>query len=994
DVLIVFFAQFLDINPRNGVGFSRVVCRDSVQLETSVNTISYEYLLDFTSEYGISEALHPELPGPGDRIVDFPEDERVIPTAVDWRTNASKDGIPANGTYSVEDVRALDTHRTPIQKQPEMLLCMVGQVADTIWGTSLIRAPNPTKGDRCSRDAAARGRTHYYCPGTDQAVETVTVEPPTVRESRKRGHEGTDCKTHMKNTINLKFSFTIVSQDVMNIVQKESVVDTSISKLSLNDVISKVVCVMCKKCLISINYDKYLRSYVNGKIPRGGKIVDYSESKSTSDCSNGDNACTSNTMEPKIKRFPNSTSLLGRLSRFVCGTSTQVLVIFSGEIFRSPGFISLKDWIKIMETMNVSFNELLAMAFEQGSSNPGLQSMTSGQIISELGLTYAPSTITKQQPTEDERVFLTAIDWRTNASKDGMPTNGTYSVEDVRALDTYRTPIQKQPEMLLYMLEISRRYYLGDEVYPTFHYDDDRGGNGPVSLIRAPNPTKVNTWSRPRAPHEVRLLTLTTPRVIEMDEPAVATDSSGVPSTIERSPLDFAHEAEASGRGTAAPEMPPPEDVPVTTAPGTDQAVETVAVEPPTVRESHKRGHEGTDANAPPKSLRRDHADRRPSGSSRGGKSLADMQLCLASNVAMGSQLHLRFDQEAKLLRKSVAQVARRDQRIQARESEIKNLKALLETEASMKRAAEEKSIGLSQELERMRAQFSKLQVINERLSQQVDALQHQVSGEETLKAAFEDYKRQQDQLVEQRCAEIDARLDALSIDFDEELYPHMLTAIVGRRWVIGHRQRLAIMKCAESLEKRQAFADVVSAGVAKGMSEGLKHGVEHGHAQLTVESLEAYDPEAEAKFAAALQSLKDLKFPMLDQLEGLKDAPMDVIIAELYLESDTGEDAPQFIRDLRPSSSQLAISVYLNVRDPRNPWGYKEEIKLSDAIAANISRAEKNKKCRIVCRTHGVGSAHHARSDGVLVSVPTVVPQGLALLLVDADTQTDLEDA
>nr|GFD04617.1 hypothetical protein [Tanacetum cinerariifolium] len=45
----------------------------------------------------------------------------------------------------------------------------------------------------------------------------------------------------------------------------------------------------------------------------------------------------------------------------------------------------------------------------------------------------------------------------------------------------------------------------------------------------------------------------------------------------------------------------------------------------------------------------------------------------------------------------------------------------------------------------------------------------------------------------------------------------------------------------------RQAFADVVSAGIAKGMSEWLKHGVEHGHAQRTIESLEAYDPEAEA---------------------------------------------------------------------------------------------------------------------------------------------------
>nr|GEW80213.1 hypothetical protein [Tanacetum cinerariifolium] len=79
--------------------------------------------------------------------------------------------------------------------------------------------------------------------------------------------------------------------------------------------------------------------------------------------------------------------------------------------------------------------------------------------------------------------------------------------------------------------------------------------------------------------------------------------------------------------------MPPPEEVSITTAPGTDQAVETVAVEPHAVRESRKRVHEGIDTNAPPKSLRRDHADFRPSGSSRSGKSLAAMQLCLASNV-------------------------------------------------------------------------------------------------------------------------------------------------------------------------------------------------------------------------------------------------------------------------------------------------------------------------------------------------------------------------
>nr|GEU43738.1 transposase (putative), gypsy type [Tanacetum cinerariifolium] len=495
----------------------------------------------------------------------------------------------------------------------------------------------------------------------------------------------------------------------------------------------------------------------------------------------------------------------------------------------------------------------------------------------------------------DERVFLTIMDWRTNAPKDGMPAAGTYSLEAVRVLDTHHMDL--------------------------------------FNLIRASNPTKVKVGSHPRAPHEVPLLTLTAPRVIEMDEPA-ATDSSGVLSTIERSSLDFANEAGASDQGAAAPEIPSFEDVPATIASGVGQAEEAATMDPLTALESR---------------------------SSRRGKSLASIQLGLASSVVLEDVPVGVSDPDpmsfADAPSRHPADVAQSSQGIAAvGDPGSENVSSPAKTEAGMKKAAEDKSAVLIKELEDLHAQFSDLQVGNEHLSQQVATLQEQVSGEEKLKAMFEEFKRYEDERVEQRCTELDARLDALGIDFDEELYPHMLTAIACHGWVIGHGLSLAMMKCAEYLEMRQAFADVVSAGVAKGMSEGLKHGVEHGHAQLKVESIKAYDPEAEAKFVVVLQSLKDLKYPLLDQLEGLKDAPMDV-------------------------------------RDPRNPWAYKEEMKLSDAIATNITHTEKKKKCHIVCRTHGVGSAYHARSDGVLVSTPTVVPQGLALLLVDAATQTDLED-
>nr|GFA63589.1 integrase, catalytic region, zinc finger, CCHC-type, peptidase aspartic, catalytic [Tanacetum cinerariifolium] len=249
-----------------------------------------------------------------------------------------------------------------------------------------------------------------------------------------------------------------------------------------------------------------LRWSPTGKLfDQEGKPVASSESKSQSDCSNGDNACTSNTLEPKIKRFPNSTSFLDRLFRFVYGQfcdsdlevafrrnacfvrnlegvdllkgdrSTNLYTINLHEL-ASASLICLmarasstKSWLwhqrsshlnfdtrndlvsefknqvlkeyfdsigishqmssvrtpqqngvverrnriiynrrtkKIMETMNVSFDEFSTMAFEQRSSKPGLQSMTSGQISLGLDLTYALSTITTQQPTEGELDLL------------------------------------------------------------------------------------------------------------------------------------------------------------------------------------------------------------------------------------------------------------------------------------------------------------------------------------------------------------------------------------------------------------------------------------------------------------------------------------------------------------------------------------------------------------------------------------------------------------
>nr|GFC47076.1 hypothetical protein [Tanacetum cinerariifolium] len=68
-----------------------------------------------------------------------------------------------------------------------------------------------------------------------------------------------------------------------------------------------------------------------------------------------------------------------------------------------------------METMNVSFDELSAMAFEQRSSKPELQCMTSGQITNEENVPTA------QEP----QVRLTSMASTSSANNVLIPTNSS-----------------------------------------------------------------------------------------------------------------------------------------------------------------------------------------------------------------------------------------------------------------------------------------------------------------------------------------------------------------------------------------------------------------------------------------------------------------------------------------------------------------------------------------------------------------------------------------
>ncbi|GKD97530.1 retrovirus-related pol polyprotein from transposon TNT 1-94 [Tanacetum coccineum] len=370
--------------------------------------------------------------------------------------------------------------------------------------------------------------------------------------------------------------------------------DTKKDRLAIRNDKSEVVCGICKQCLITVNHDVCVLTYLNDMNSRNtkqsanvsnienqkkqkpnvkkpkkvgskerlasptpsehsistgrifdcnGKIIKSRVPNSQSKNSNGDNAYTSNPQEPSSKRFPNSTSFLGSLSKFVYGVDllkgnrTKNLYTINLHDMASASPICLmarststKSWLwhqrlsylnfdtindlakndlvtglpkfkfhkehfcpsceqgkskkashppkpvlnskqrlhlfhmdmcgpmrvksidekrtkKIMETMNVTFDELLVMAFEQRSLKLGLQSMTYGQISSGLDLTYAPIVPAAQatQVLQTPMAFTTIVDitW-TPTNSSSQATNIPNTSQDVDELETQQQHVQQQ----------------------------------------------------------------------------------------------------------------------------------------------------------------------------------------------------------------------------------------------------------------------------------------------------------------------------------------------------------------------------------------------------------------------------------------------------------------------------------------------------------------------------------------------------------------------
>ncbi|GKD40751.1 hypothetical protein Tco_1260958 [Tanacetum coccineum] len=197
----------------------------------------------------------------------------------------------------------------------------------------------------------------------------------------------------------------------------------------------------------------------------------------------------------------------------------------------------------------------------------------------------------------------------------------------------------------------------------------------------------------------------------------------------------------------------------------------------------------------------------------------------------------------------------------------------------SVAAAKDTELMSLNAQTAKLTQDLSSLQLSCDELSIKADSLESQRNG------IIDQVKD-----LSNRVTGLDSELMALALHLDEESYPRILTTIAGRRWIIGHGFRLAIMKCRQSPEYAAAFGAVIGLAIDKGIQAGLVAGIDHGKSGRSLANIASYDPSVEARYVSPVLAFRDLDFNLLHKLESRKDASIADIMNSLCLEGPSVE--------------------------------------------------------------------------------------------------------
>ncbi|GJR72778.1 hypothetical protein Tco_0085143 [Tanacetum coccineum] len=182
--------------------------------------------------------------------------------------------------------------------------------------------------------------------------------------------------------------------------------------------------------------------------------------------------------------------------------------------------------------------------------------------------------------------------------------------------------------------------------------------------------------------------------------------------------------------------------------------------------------------------------------------------------------------------------------------------------------------------------------------------------------AVYENCMSQLEKFQDERMKEVNDKFNKLDVDviemalhLEERFYPHLLTTIAGRRWLLTHDIKLAIAKCLHSPEYLSALRAAISRAIEKGMQDGLAAGITHGQEGRVLSDVAAFNPSAESDYISALQELQDVNFSLLAELKSNKDANIETLMNILRLEEPVAERLG--LQESQPHEDQLMVPIH-----------------------------------------------------------------------------------
>nr|GEV58323.1 hypothetical protein [Tanacetum cinerariifolium] len=194
------------------------------------------------------------------------------------------------------------------------------------------------------------------------------------------------------------------------------------------------------------------------------------------------------------------------------------------------------------------------------------------------------------------------------------------------------------------------------------------------------------------------------------------------------------------------------------------------------------------------------------------------------------------------------------------------------------------------QEVTDLEAQVIAVKLQNDNLVGQVHELKISYAGLQEKVVVYEYFIGQFEKFQDEKMEEVNEKFDKLCADFvemalhlEEKFYPHLLTNIYGRRWLLTHGMELAIVKCLNLTEYLSVLGATISEAVEKGMQEGLSR-------------------------------LQNVNFSLITELKSNKDASVDTIMNLLRLDDTHAE---RKIRENIASHVSALRGVFVPLSEP-----------------------------------------------------------------------------